>query len=543
MKEDPVSMHLSPLSRRSLFNGAIATGALLTAPRLATAQDRRVIRFVPAMDLAVLDPIMSTAGSTLVHSLVVYDTLYGLDEGFRPHPQMVAGHTIEDDGLTWIMTLREGLRFHDGEPVLARDAAASVRRWGARDMYGQEVIARANEITALDDRRLRFRLKAPFSLLADALGKNGPSICVIMPERLAQTAATQQVTEAVGSGPYRFLKDEQLAGARVAYQRFEEYVPRPDGVASRMAGPKIAHFDRIEWIVMPDPATRAAALSSGEVDWVEELPNDMAPIIRRRQELALSTRVDTTTAILRMNHVQPPFNNPAIRRAILGAVKQDDYMTAAYGVDRALWKSGVGFFSSNSPMASDAGMELLNGPRDMEKVKRDLAAAGYAGERVVLMQPEDWTHVKALSEVAFDMLRRAGMNVDMQNSDWNTIAARRASRAPINQGGWNIFMTSLTNSVDPGGHLGLRANGEKAWFGWPNSPKLEALRQDWFSAPNAEARAAICEQIQLQAFEDVPCIPVGEYRALGAAKRGLTGFAPGTTHFYGVRWEDTPRRR
>lgn len=529
-------MNNTPLSRRGFFGGTAAAGALLAAPRLATAQDRRVMRFVPSMDLAVLDPIASTAGATLVHSLLVYDTLYGLDEGFRPHPQMVAGHTIEDDGLTWIMTLREGLRFHDGEPVLARDAVASVRRWGARDVFGQEVLSRSDEITALDDRRLRFRLKSPFSLLPDALGKHGPSLCVIMPERLALTESTRQVTDAVGSGPYVFLKDQQLAGARAAYRRFEGYVPRSDGVPSRMAGPKIAYFDRLEWTVMPDPATRAAALQSGEVDWVEELPSDMAPVFSRRPDLVVSARIDTTTAILRMNHVQPPFNNPAIRRAILGAVKQDDFMTAAFGIDRTFWKSSVGFFSSGSPMASQAGMELLNGPRDMNKVKRDLAAAGYAGEKVILMQPEDWVHVKALSEVAGDMLRRAGMNVDVQVSDWNSIAARRASRAPIAQGGWNIFMTSLTSTIDPGGHLGLRANGERAWFGWPDSPKLEAQRQDWFAAPNEQARAAICEQMQLQAFEDVPCIPVGEYRAMGAHRRGLTGFAPGTTHFYGVRW-------
>lgn len=315
-------MHNSPLSRRGFFGGTVAAGALLSSPRLATAQDRRVLRFVPSMDLAVLDPIVSTAGATLVHSLLVYDTLYGLDENFRPQPQMVAGHTIEDSGLTWVMTLREGLRFHDGEPVRARDAVASIRRWGARDVFGQEVLSRSNEITALDDRRLRFRLKSPFSLLPDALGKHGPSLCVIMPERLALTEPTRQVSDTVGSGPFVFLKDQHLAGARAAYRRFDGYVPRPDGVASRMAGPKIAHFDRLEWTVMPDPATRAAALRSGEVDWVEELPSDMAPVISRRPDLVVSTRTDTTTAILRMNHVQPPFNNPVLLARVCASMDQ-----------------------------------------------------------------------------------------------------------------------------------------------------------------------------------------------------------------------------
>jgi len=172
-----------------------------------------VLRFVPQADLAVLDPIFTTATVTTNHACMVFDFLYGLDADFRPQPQMVEGHEVSQDGLLWTMRLREGLRFHDGTPVLARDALASIQRWGARDMYGQEVLGRAEEITASDDRTLRFRLKLPFPGLPAALGKNGSSVCAIMPERLAKTPPTQQITEMVGSGPFRFLPDERMAGA------------------------------------------------------------------------------------------------------------------------------------------------------------------------------------------------------------------------------------------------------------------------------------------------------------------------------------------
>ncbi|MFC0407258.1 ABC transporter substrate-binding protein [Roseomonas elaeocarpi] len=525
-----------PLARRTLLRSAIAGTAALAAPRLGRAADRKVLRFVPSADLAVLDPVFTTAGVTGNHALMVFDTLYGLDEHFQAHPQMVAGHTVEDDGLTWTMTLRDGLRFHDGTPVLARDAVASIKRWASRDMYGQEVASRADEITALDDRRLRFRLKAPFSALPDALGKNGPSVCVVMPERLAQTPATKQVTEMVGSGPFRFLADERMAGARVAYARFEGYVPRPDGTTSRMAGPKHAYFDRVEWNVIPDPATAAAALSAGEVDWVEVVGSDIAPMIRADSNLEVALTKDPFGSILRFNWLQPPFNKPAIRRALLGAVNQEDFMTAAYGSDRSVWETGVGFFTSNSPMASKAGLEALTGPRDLAKVKRDLAAAGYAGERVVLMQADDNPPLKALAEVAGDMMRQLGMNVDVQSADWGTVSTRRANRGPLDAGGWSVFVTGLTNSTDPAGHLGLRANGDKAWFGWPDSPRLEQLRQDWFAAADTAARAKICEDMQRQAMIDVPYIPVGEYRALRGYRRGLTGFGPGGGQFYGVHW-------
>ena len=526
-----------PPGRRSV----LGAGVLLAAPRVARAQGSkgqggRVLRFVPSSDLAVLDPLFTTAAITASHGLMVFDTLYGVDEQFQARPQMVAGHTVEDDGLTWTLTLRDGLRFHDGEPVLARDAAASIRRWASRDMYGQEIGERADEITALDDRRLRLRLKRPFAVLPDALGKNGPSLCVVMPERLARTDADKQVTEMVGSGPYRFVAAERLAGARVVYQRFEGYQPRPDGVLSRMAGPKVAHFDRVEWHVIPDQATAAAALTTGEVDWVEATGSDVAPMLRRDPALGLSFARDPSASIMRFNWLQPPFDKPAVRRAFLGAVDQLDAMTAGYGTDPAAFQTGVGYFTSNSAMATTAGLEVLTAPRDMARVRRDLQAAGYAGERVVLLQSNDIPPTQAVTEVVADMLRKAGINLDVQTGDWGTISTRRGNRGPLDKGGWSVFVTGLTNSTDPGGHLGLRANGAKAWFGWPDSPRLETLRQDWFAAPDVAARSAVCESIQRQALVDVPYIPLGEYRTLSAFKRGLTGFGPGTALFYGVRW-------
>jgi peptide/nickel transport system substrate-binding protein len=433
------------------------------------------------------------------------------------------------------MRLREGLRFHDGSPVLARDAVASIQRWGARDMYGQEVLARSDEITAPDDRTLRFRLKKPFPGLPAALGKNGASVCAIMPERLALTSPTQQVTEMVGSGPFCFLASEQMVGARVVYERFADYVPRPGAVQSRLAGAKLAHFDRVVWSIIPDQATAAAALTAGEVDWLEYTNSDLRPMLDRNRALRTQLVDDLGTSILRFNWLQPPFDNPAIRRALLGMVVQSDFMSAAYGDDPAAWVADAGFFTSNSPMANQAGMEALKGPRDIAKVKRELAAAGYAGEKVVLLQAADYPQLKALADVAADELRQVGMNVDVQTGDWGTISTRRANKGPLDKGGWSIFVTGLSNALDPGGHLGLRANGGKAWFGWPDSPRLEALRQDWITASEVSAQAAICAEIQRQAFVDVPCIPLGEYRRLTAYKADLNGFAPGSPLFFGVK--------
>lgn len=526
-------MAASPkLSRRAV----LATGAaLLAAPRLAGAQTARPLRFVPQADLAVLDPVFTTATVTLTHGHMVFDTLYALDEHYAVHPQMAAGHVIERDGLDWTITLRDGLRFHDGEPVRGRDCVASIRRWAARDMFGAELLAALDEIAAPSDRTIRLRLKRPFPLLPRALGKVTSAMPAMMPERIAATPPEQQVTEMIGSGPYRFLPEERLAGVRVAYARFVDYLPRQEP-SSRTAGGKRAHFARVEWHVLPDAATAANALLTNEVDWLDYPSTDLAPVLRRSRDVEVKAAEERSISILRFNHLHPPFNNPAIRRALLGAIDQSAFMTAAFGSEPGLWRE-AGVFLSGTPMATDVGMEALRGPRDMAKVRRDLAAAGYANERVVLLQANDFPLLKALSEVAADMLRRAGMNLDVIGADWGTITARRNSREPVERGGWSVFCSGFGGAgmLDPVSHLGLRAHGTRAWFGWPNSPALEDLRTAWLAAPDQAGQQRIAQAIQGQFWQDLPYLPLGEYSRMTAYRRTLTDIPVGFPSFWSIR--------
>jgi peptide/nickel transport system substrate-binding protein len=521
-------------SRRQL----LATGfGTLAAPRLPTAQGTRLLRFVPQADLAVTDPVVTTATVTLAHGFMVFDTLYGLDAAYNVQPQMVEGHAIEADGRDWTLTLREGLRFHDGEPVRGRDAVASIQRWAKRDMFGTELLAVTDELSAPTDRTIRFRLKQPFPLLPRALGKVTAAMPAIMPERLASLDPARPVPEMIGSGPYRFLANERISGARVAYARFEGYVPRATGTPSRTAGPKLAHFDRVEWHILPDPSTAVAALQRGEVDWVEYAPNDLIPLMRRNRGIRVHVTDDSSISVLRFNHLQPPFDNPAIRRAVLGALDQSAFMTAAFSDDRSLWKDGVGVFLSGSPMASEVGLEALRGPRDMEKVRRDLAAAGYKGEKVVILQPNDFPILKAMSEVALDMFTRAGMNAEAYAADWGSIVQRRNSREPVEKGGWSVFISGLSAAglLDPVAHLGLRANGTRAWFGWPDSPALEDLRREWMAAPDEAAQKAVARRIQAQFWQDLPYLPLGQYDRVTAYQANLRDYQAGLSTFTGIR--------
>ena len=278
-----------------------------------------MFRFIPISELNSLDPMWIPAANVRTHGYLVFDTLYGIDANYAARPQMVEGHLVEDDGLRWTLTLRPGLLWHDGAAVLARDCAASIRRWGVRDPFGQALLAATDEISAPDDRRIVIRLKRRFALLPEALASFGNFMPAMMPERLALTDPFKQVTEMVGSGPYRYLPDERVPGARVAYARNPAYVPRPDGVPDWTAGPKRTFFERIEWTVIPDPSTAAAALANGEADRWEYVNLDLVGMLKRNRDVRVENadRIGIT-AYLRMNQAIPPFDNRAVRQVVLG---------------------------------------------------------------------------------------------------------------------------------------------------------------------------------------------------------------------------------
>jgi peptide/nickel transport system substrate-binding protein len=521
-----------------MLKQATSAVAMLAAPHVAMAQHERTLRFVPGGDLSLLDPVFTSFRATHNHAYLVFDTLYGLDETLTVQPQMVEGHTVENDGTLWTLRLRERLVFHDGSPVLARDAVASIRRFGARDPFGQALMAVTNELSAPSDRTLRFRLNKPFPHLPAALAGSSSFTPCIMPEHLASTDPFHQVTEMVGSGPYRFLPADFNAGARSTYARFAAYSPRGDGTPSYTAGPKVAHFDRVEWLSVGDTATATAALLQGEVDWLEYVPTDQVALVARNGGVTVEVKDSAgSIPIMRFNHLYPPFNNPAIRRALLGAIDQADVMNAVAGADRTSWHDRIGLFGPSSPMANEAGIDALSSPRDYDKVRRDLTDAGYRGEPIVVLAVSGNTLFEAISQVGTDELRKAGMNVDLQTMDLGTMFRRRASKEPRDKGGWNVFFTLIDGmfSASPATNIAIRGNGKSAMDGWPDSPKLEALHEAWLDAADANAEKRIAVQMQLQMWQDVPYIPMGHLVRSTAHRRNIIDLPWGFAAFYGVR--------
>lgn len=528
--------------RREFLLSASASAVFMAFPSALFAQAKSavvpVFRWVPQTDLTVLDPTFTTAAVTQGHGQLVFDTLFGLDANYQPHPQMAESFTKSDDGLHWTIQLRDGLLFHDGSPVRAQDAVASIERWASRDLMGRSLMDVTDSIKATDEKTIEIQLNHEFPLLLNALARQSGYMAVIMPEALAKTPENEAIKEMIGSGPFKFLPERLVSGSRVEYERFEDYVPRTDDIKAEFtAGPKVAHVEKVVWNIIPDKATAIAALQANEVDGIELVDNDFFPILQVDPNIQLVKRSLPTIGVMRFNHLQAPFNNRLIRQAVLSVVDQKEFMIAMNGADfPEYWDAECGVFVPNSPMASDVNMEKLTGTRDFEKAKAMIKEAGYNGERVVLIDPVDFPTWHAAALVAADLLKRLGLNVDVKAMDWGSAVQQRNNKESVENGGWSVAFTGNTgpNNLDPAGHLALRGNGEKAWFGWPTNEKVEQLRLDWFNAANLEQQQEICREIQREVLEDVLYVPLGASYPVTALRKEWQDFQPQISLFYTV---------
>ncbi len=504
-----------------------ALAALLAAGLALPAAGQSVLRVVPHADLKTLDPVAVAVTITRMHGLMIYETLFAWDSNLQPRPQMVETWSVSEDGLTWRFTLREGLRFHDGKPVTTRDVAASLRRWMARDTVGSRLGYALASLDIIDERSFALALKRPFGLMTYALGSAVGAIPAIMREEDAQSDPGRPVTTTIGSGSFRFVRDEWMAGQRVVYARNPDYRPRsepPDG----LAGGRVVKVDRVEWRNIPDASTVAAALQSGEIDIWEQVSGDLVPVVSRQRNTVVD-RLNAlgTQGMLRPNSLFPPFNDPRARLALAYIVDQADTMAAGFGEQR-WWRRCEAFFVCGTAYASEAGTAPYARP-NLERARALLAEAGYRGERLVFITTNEIPWIGRMAEVAAAGMRQAGMNIDLQYNDWGTVITRQPRKDPPEQGGYHLFVTGASGATmfHPLTNIGTSMSCDgRNWAGWPCDEQAERLRGAFIEATDEAERKRLAEALQVRLAEVQPYRPLGQADVPYARRANIAGLLP-----------------
>jgi peptide/nickel transport system substrate-binding protein len=510
--------------RTILRHLAAAFAALLLA---GTANAQTTLRVALHSDLKIIDPIWTTALITVDHAYLVYDTLFALDDKLQVKPQMVDKWDVSADKLTWTFTLRDGLAWHDGTPVTAADCVASIKRWGAKDSMGQKLLSVTADLAAPDGKTIRMTLKEPYGLVLQSLAKPGANVPVMMPKRIADTDPNTQITDATGSGPFIFKKDEWKPGEKAVYVKNTNYKPRAEP-PSGLAGGKVAKVDRIEWIWIPDAQTQVSALINGEIDLIEIVPPDLMPLLAKEKGITASViNASGRQYAMRFNVLHQPFDNAKIRQAALYALNQKEFLDANVG-NPSYYKECKSIFPCGSPFESTKGgwEQMLSG--NVTRARELLKEAGYDGTPVVLLHQTDIAGHSNLATVAKPQLEKAGFKVDLQAMDWQTLVARRTKKDPLNAGGWSAFFTSWgsVDIMDPVGAAFLNASCDKAPFGWPCDAELEKLRAQFAQETDPAKQKDIAEAVTARAAEYPTYAPLGQFTVPTAVRKEVTGLLP-----------------
>ena len=511
---------------RGAFAAALlAIAALIVGLARAQPQERPV-RLVLNVGLQVLDPAIAPAYVTRNFAYMVFDTLVAMDSKGEYRPQMLESWRVTEDGLNWTFALRPGLEFSDGAPVTAEDCIASLRRWGIRDALGGRLMAATREMRVVDATTFVLELSRPFGSVIEALGKPSVRVPFIMPARIAAgPSPNTPVSEIVGSGPFLFLKDEWIPGERAAFVPNPRYRPR-DEPADGLAGGKVPRAGRVEFITMADPGLRAAAIQRGEVDYLEYAPTDFITSFQRDRNLIIAGARGSAEIIsaVSMNHLQPPFDNVLMRRAVQQVMDRAEIVAAVGVPDGLTHPNCLTLYGCGTFYASDEGTGIVR-ELSLDRARALLREAGYRNERIVYMHPADSALINPMGLVIVDRLKRAGFNIDVQTADWSSLAQRWIRNAPVGQGGWNMMPIIFTgfDLANPVGNAGLGSNCANVQpYAFCNQDLQKAL-QRFEAEQDPERRCVIAGEIQRISYENALMPTGGQFASPAVWRAELKG--------------------
>lgn len=515
------------IGRRGILTGGTAlAAATIIRPRPAHAA--KPVIAVLESEVVILDPHKITATITRTFGTHVFDTLFAMNNAGEVKPQMVDSWESSADKLTWTFRLRDGLKWHDGAPVTAADCTASLTRWMPGDALGRMLRAATVSLEPTDARTFVLKLKEPFPMLLQVLGKPNAALPVMMPIKIMQEAGDGRIKTAIGSGPFRFRADRWRTGDSMILERNPDYIPRQEP-PDFLAGGKVVKINELDLRVMPDANTGASALMAGEIDYMQFLPFDILPLLEKARGVKVFGEggIHMYQGNFRLNHAAPPFDNPKVRQVMWKLVDQASILEgigipAQYRVETC-----NSFWMCDAPYSTNVGAEVAK--FDVAAAKAELAASGYKGEPVVILEVAGSISETA-SRVLTQSMQEAGFNVQPQSMDWGTVLARR-----VRKDGWSMFpvFSNGTDMLSPLTHFYAAATcGD--FPGWSCDSRVPPLMKEFTQVEGMAEQKRVAAEIQKLLYELTPSVMWGQFTRPAGYRNTLTNFIESS---YPIFWQ------
>ena len=484
-----------------------------------------VLRIACENEPAHLDTQVVTNDCVSMICQHIFETLYTYDENYNVVPMLAESDETSEDGTVVTITLRQGVKFHNGKEMTAEDVYASLNRWFEYGSRASQIKGYLVSLEIKDAYTIVMTFTQPYSAWKNlfAFINGGPAI---YPAEVLEGADKTALTEDkyIGTGPYRFVEHE--SARYFLLEKFEDYSSRTEE-PSGLSGARVANFDQLMFIPVTNASTRINGLLAGDYDYIRIATGDMYYDLSANENLVVTVNKGSKMPLMFFNSKDRVFaNNDKLRQAVLVALDMEEILAIAIGPDE-LWELNGSINPSWNQFYSEAGTSLYNSANP--ELAREMAAeAGYNGEEIViLINNSHQMHIDCCTVIE-QQLEKAGFNVTCERLD---AAAQQAKRSDETQ--WDIHFTHHIFSPEPVIYNWMNSG----YAGWWATSEKEALVAEYVGATSDDAKIEAWSKIQELTYEQIPIIKLGDTYEYDVYAKGLQGFeenAPIWPHFWGV---------
>ena len=474
---------------------AVCAAAVALGMSLPAAA-KGVLRATLSTSLNTFDPAKSTIGDEYIYNVLVFGGLVRIDENLKYHGELAERWQASDDLKTWTFFLRKGVKFHHGREFTSDDVIATFKHVAdpATGSSARTHMDLVESFEAVDKNTVRFKLKIPYAGFAELMVER--QLKIVPSDR-----ADKLATEPSGTGPFKFKS--YSPGDKLELLKnpdyFEKGQPKLDGIVFR---------------IMPENAARVAAIKSGDVDLVWNLPLESIDELKNNKTLTVDEVATSTWDGIVMGNKTKPFDDVRVRRAVLLALdKAQLAQFSAFG-------HGAPTHSPISPKHPYFNKELSLKP-DIAQAKKLLAEAGYPnGFQVTLHVPVGRPTRERMGIAVQHMLKQVGIQDDVVRMPYNRFQTEISGKAPFYMDGY-FTRPTIDTSTYPWYHTTGSWNTRMWHF---SSKRIDDLLDQARGTKDEKELAKLYRTFQQYAVEDVPGVIAYVMNFANAYRKNVKGF-------------------